>query len=229
MALMSMSAAPILCGGEDGAFVVLEDNLRVPSGVSYMLANREVVRRAFPGVFRAAGVRAIEHYPQELARHAEIAGAVPGRRIHRGAHAGRFQFGLFRARVSRPPDGRRTGRRPRSSGQRQCRLYAHDIGSEAHRRHLSPRRRRFHRSADLPRGFLAWRAGPVQCLSRRQCRDRQRAGHRRRRRQGRLCLCAASDPLLSFRRTASSTMSRRFSAANPNRSAMCSPISTSLS
>ena len=51
---------------EDGAFVVLEDNLRVPSGVSYMLANREVVRRAFPGVFRAAGVRAIDHYPQEL-------------------------------------------------------------------------------------------------------------------------------------------------------------------
>jgi uncharacterized circularly permuted ATP-grasp superfamily protein len=51
---------------EDGAFVVLEDNLRVPSGVSYMLANREVVRRAFPGVFRAANVRPIEHYPQEL-------------------------------------------------------------------------------------------------------------------------------------------------------------------
>ena len=51
---------------EDGAFVVLEDNLRVPSGVSYMLANRDVVRRAFPGVFRSAQVRPIEHYPQEL-------------------------------------------------------------------------------------------------------------------------------------------------------------------
>src|SRR3974390_2340582 len=51
---------------EDGRFVVLEDNLRVPSGVSYMLANREVVRRAFPGVFRSAGVQPIEHYPQEL-------------------------------------------------------------------------------------------------------------------------------------------------------------------
>jgi uncharacterized circularly permuted ATP-grasp superfamily protein len=51
---------------EDGAFVVLEDNLRVPSGVSYMLANREVVRRAFPELFRGAGVRPIDHYPQEL-------------------------------------------------------------------------------------------------------------------------------------------------------------------
>jgi uncharacterized circularly permuted ATP-grasp superfamily protein len=51
---------------EDGVFVVLEDNLRVPSGVSYMLANRDVVRRAFPTVFRSARVSAIEHYPQEL-------------------------------------------------------------------------------------------------------------------------------------------------------------------
>jgi uncharacterized circularly permuted ATP-grasp superfamily protein len=60
-----------ICGSdlvrrEDGDFVVLEDNLRVPSGVSYMLANREVVRRAFPGAFRAARVRGIEHYPQAL-------------------------------------------------------------------------------------------------------------------------------------------------------------------
>src|SRR5579872_955272 len=51
---------------EDGAFVVLEDNLRVPSGVSYMLANRDVVRRAFPDIFRSMGVRPIEHYPLEL-------------------------------------------------------------------------------------------------------------------------------------------------------------------
>ncbi|NWH07190.1 MAG: circularly permuted type 2 ATP-grasp protein [Alphaproteobacteria bacterium] len=51
---------------EDGAFVVLEDNLRVPSGVSYMLANREVVRRAFPSMFQATHVRPIEQYPQEL-------------------------------------------------------------------------------------------------------------------------------------------------------------------
>ena len=55
-----------ICGSdlirnEAGDFVVLEDNLRVPSGVSYMLANRDVARRAFPGVFRAMGVRPIEH------------------------------------------------------------------------------------------------------------------------------------------------------------------------
>jgi uncharacterized circularly permuted ATP-grasp superfamily protein len=51
---------------EDGAFVVLEDNLRVPSGVSYMLANREVVKRAFPNLFQAGQVRPIEDYPHAL-------------------------------------------------------------------------------------------------------------------------------------------------------------------
>ncbi len=55
-----------LVRNEQGDFVVLEDNLRVPSGVSYMLANRDVVRRAFPNLFRAQGVRSIDHYPREL-------------------------------------------------------------------------------------------------------------------------------------------------------------------
>src|SRR5471030_1393179 len=55
-----------LVRNEQGEFVVLEDNLRVPSGVSYMLANRDVARRAFPAVFRSMGVRPIEHYPLEL-------------------------------------------------------------------------------------------------------------------------------------------------------------------
>ncbi len=51
---------------EDGSFVVLEDNLRVPSGVSYMLANREVVKRAFRDLYRACNVRPIETYAQDL-------------------------------------------------------------------------------------------------------------------------------------------------------------------
>ena len=55
-----------LIRGEDGAFVVLEDNLRVPSGVSYMLANRDAARRTFPGVFRQANVRPVERYPDLL-------------------------------------------------------------------------------------------------------------------------------------------------------------------
>ncbi len=51
---------------DNGEFVVLEDNLRVPSGVSYMLANRRVMKRTFPQLFQSYGVRPIEHYPQLL-------------------------------------------------------------------------------------------------------------------------------------------------------------------
>jgi uncharacterized circularly permuted ATP-grasp superfamily protein len=50
----------------DGNFMVLEDNLRVPSGVSYMLTGRQVMKRIFPKVFRQSGVLPIEHYPQAL-------------------------------------------------------------------------------------------------------------------------------------------------------------------
>jgi len=50
----------------DGAFAVLEDNLRVPSGVSYMLTNRQVIKRIFPLLFSSYDVRPIDHYGQAL-------------------------------------------------------------------------------------------------------------------------------------------------------------------
>ena len=49
-------------------FLVLEDNLRVPSGVSYMLANRRAVKTALRGPFRDHRVRGIEHYGRLLRR-----------------------------------------------------------------------------------------------------------------------------------------------------------------
>jgi uncharacterized circularly permuted ATP-grasp superfamily protein len=49
-----------------GNYFVLEDNLRSPSGVSYMLENRQAMKRTFAGLFQRYGVRAVEHYPQEL-------------------------------------------------------------------------------------------------------------------------------------------------------------------
>jgi uncharacterized circularly permuted ATP-grasp superfamily protein len=60
-----------ICGTDlvrlpDGSFEVLEDNLRVPSGVSYMLANRKVLKRVFPTMFRDYGVWPVDHYPQAL-------------------------------------------------------------------------------------------------------------------------------------------------------------------
>lgn len=50
----------------DGTFAVLEDNLRVPSGVSYMLTNRQVIKRIFPLLFSSYDVRPIDHYGQVL-------------------------------------------------------------------------------------------------------------------------------------------------------------------
>ncbi|MCS7026217.1 MAG: circularly permuted type 2 ATP-grasp protein [Bryobacteraceae bacterium] len=50
----------------NGEFVVLEDNLRVPSGVSYMLTSREVMKKVFPVLFRECNVLPIEQYPQTL-------------------------------------------------------------------------------------------------------------------------------------------------------------------
>jgi hypothetical protein len=50
----------------DGSFAVLEDNLRVPSGVSYVLANRKVLKKVFPTLFRDYGVSPVDHYAQAL-------------------------------------------------------------------------------------------------------------------------------------------------------------------
>jgi uncharacterized circularly permuted ATP-grasp superfamily protein len=60
-----------VCGSDlvrdgDGTIYVLEDNLRVPSGVSYMLENRNVIKRVFPGVFRNHRVRPVSEYPSAL-------------------------------------------------------------------------------------------------------------------------------------------------------------------
>jgi len=50
----------------DGQIYVLEDNLRVPSGVSYVLENREVLKRTFPQVFEGLAVRPVNEYPSRL-------------------------------------------------------------------------------------------------------------------------------------------------------------------
>jgi uncharacterized circularly permuted ATP-grasp superfamily protein len=50
-----------------GTFRVLEDNLRTPSGVSYVLENRLLSKRVLPGVLHRAHVRRVDHYPERLA------------------------------------------------------------------------------------------------------------------------------------------------------------------
>jgi uncharacterized circularly permuted ATP-grasp superfamily protein len=60
-----------ICGSDlvrdkDGTMYVLEDNLRVPSGVSYMLENREVMKRVFPELFEDYSIRPVGDYPSKL-------------------------------------------------------------------------------------------------------------------------------------------------------------------
>lgn len=61
-----MVAGIDLVRGEDGRFYVLEDNVRTPSGVSYVIENRLVTTRLLPGLMRACNVRRVESYPADL-------------------------------------------------------------------------------------------------------------------------------------------------------------------
>ncbi|MFN3162799.1 MAG: circularly permuted type 2 ATP-grasp protein [Pseudohongiellaceae bacterium] len=84
-----------ICGtdlikGDDGEFYVLEDNLRVPSGVSYMLENRRVTKRVFPELFENNyDIRPVTEYPNQLlemlstlsrrnVKHPEVVVLTPG-------------------------------------------------------------------------------------------------------------------------------------------------------
>jgi uncharacterized circularly permuted ATP-grasp superfamily protein len=49
-----------------GQYLVLEDNARCPSGVSYVLENRRALKRTFPDIYETCGVRPVDHYPTEL-------------------------------------------------------------------------------------------------------------------------------------------------------------------
>lgn len=60
-----------ICGSDlvrdaDGTIYVLEDNLRVPSGVSYMLENREVSKRVMPELFENYSILPVDDYPEQL-------------------------------------------------------------------------------------------------------------------------------------------------------------------
>jgi len=73
----------------EGDYYVLEDNLRVPSGVSYMLENRKMMMRLFPELFATQAIKPVEHYPDLLLEtlhavapasedHPEVAVLTPG-------------------------------------------------------------------------------------------------------------------------------------------------------
>ena len=65
-----------ICGTDlirdkDGTYMVLEDNCRSPSGVSYVLENRRAMKRSFPGIFESVGVRPVDSYSTDLLKTLE--------------------------------------------------------------------------------------------------------------------------------------------------------------
>jgi uncharacterized circularly permuted ATP-grasp superfamily protein len=64
---------------DDGKYYVLEDNLRTPSGVSYMLENRKMMMRLFPELFARQRVQPVEHYPGLLLETLRAAAPSPAR------------------------------------------------------------------------------------------------------------------------------------------------------
>lgn len=94
-----------LVRGEDGEFRVLEDNVRVPSGVSYVMTNRRAISSVLPEIFSRHSIRPVASYPQKLLaalRAAAPAGVsdptvvvlTPG--VHNGAY---FEHALLARRM----------------------------------------------------------------------------------------------------------------------------------
>ncbi len=109
---------------------------------------------ALPQLQRAAH-RAVH---AAAARHPALARpGRPSRAKHRSPVARRLQLRVLRARLSRAPDGNRTGRRPRPRRSRQRRLHADHQRPASRGRDLPSRRRRLHRSAGI--------SARTQCLA----------------------------------------------------------------
>ena len=91
----------------DGDFRVLEDNLRSPSGVSYVMENRRTMARVFPNLFATHRVRAVGDYSSHLLRALRnVGGHQRGRPDGGRADPRRLQLGLLRALAAGPADGR---------------------------------------------------------------------------------------------------------------------------
>ncbi|MDR3764119.1 MAG: circularly permuted type 2 ATP-grasp protein [Acidobacteriota bacterium] len=83
-----ISGIDLIRDSASGEYMVLEDNVRTPSGVSYVLENRLIMTRTLPEAFQAYGVLPVAHYPSELSRilhslsprgnHAEAVLLTPG-------------------------------------------------------------------------------------------------------------------------------------------------------
>ena len=114
------SPAPTWCATATARYYVLEDNLRCPSGVSYVLENRQLMKRRFPELFEQTSIRPVDDYRAgSWTRCSTSREDQVGPRPSGAVVAWQLQLGLFRALVPGPADGHRTGGRPRPGGARR--------------------------------------------------------------------------------------------------------------
>ena len=136
-----------LIRSETGEYLVLEDNCRCPSGVSYVLENRTLLNRVFPEFFavlpRAPGQGVPDAAPRQPALRGAAAEPEPG---GRRAEPGHPQLRLLRALLPRARDGRAARRGARPPRRGQSRLHAPDARQAPGRRDLPAHRRRLPRS-----------------------------------------------------------------------------------
>ena len=210
---------------ENGAFLVLEDNARTPSGVSYVVENRHMMLRAFPDLLDDISLRPIDNYGARLiAALQEIAPAGAAEPqvvlLSPGTYNSAYFEHVFLAREMGVPlvEGP-------DLVVEDDRVWMRTTGGLAR---VDVIYRRINDDFLDPEAFnpdsVAGRARADARLSRRQCGARQRDRHRGRRRQGGLCLHAAHHPLLSRRGSDPATTSRPISAASPRRCATPSTI-----
>ena len=189
-----------LVRGADGIFRVLEDNLRCPSGISYVVENRRTMARVFPELFASHRVRPVDSYPGRLLealRAASPTGVAdptvvvltPG--IHNSAY---FEHAFLARQMGvELVEGRDLVCR------HEHRLHAQHRGRAPGRRGLPAGRRRLPRPPPVPARLAARVPRHPQRGAGREPDDRQRRRQRRGRRQARLHLRARHDPLLPRR------------------------------
>ena len=186
---------------DDDDFYVLEDNARTPSGVSYMLENREVMMRLFPDLFAEHRIAPVENYPEELLATLKsvappsapddptVALLTPGpfnsAYYEHSFLADKLGIELVEGRDLLVRDNIVVMRT--TEGPKRVDVLYRRLDDDF----LDPLTFRPDSALGVP--------GPDERLPRRQHHARQRRRHRRRRRQGGLLLHAGDHPLLSRR------------------------------
>jgi uncharacterized circularly permuted ATP-grasp superfamily protein len=159
-------------------FYVLEDNARTPSGVSYMLENREAMLRLFPKLFARHRVAAVNRYPEELLKTLRAsaprkAGADPTVAI---LTPGQFNSAYYEHCFLADEMGVEVVEGADLFVEDDTVFHAHHRGPATGGRAVSAHRRRLPGPAGLQPRQPAGRAGPDGCLPRRQRHPGQCAG-----------------------------------------------------